>query len=410
MKSEEKRAYLYRGLTAFGVFVLCALFFFLFYRIESVWSFVKRLISVLQPIIFGFVIAYLVNPIVNILNGRLKPFFAKFSKNRARSSRIANAISVGSALLLFAVIIFTIIYLVIPQFFSSVSNIITVLPGQIDLLSERVMDFVKSDEALEKLLIKILDYEKNWLQTDLALTVNKIASNFANGVWSVITFLKNFVIGLMLAVYLLADKATHARRFRKLVYACFSRELVDKILSVLEHTHSVFSGFINGKLLDSLIIGILCLIGVSVMRMPYAMLVAVIVGVTNIIPVFGPYIGAVPCAALILLTDPLKGLYFIIFIILLQTLDGNIIGPKILGNKTGLDTFWVIFAIVVGGGLFGVLGMLVGVPAFAVLYYVIKILVNNRLRAKKLPCDSASYGVNLLSDNQQTTDEGENNA
>ena len=149
--------------------------------------------------------------------------------------------------------------------------------------------------------------------------------------------------------------------------------------------------FIYGKLLDSIIIGVLCFIGLSILKIPYTMLVAVVIGVTNVIPVFGPYLGGIPCAALILLTDPMKGLYFIIFIILLQTLDGNFIGPKILGNSTGLSAFWVVFAIVVGGGLFGVIGMLIGVPLFAVIYYIITSLVNFRLKRKKLPCNSDYY-------------------
>lgn len=390
-KEEIKRSYFYKGVTAFCVFAVCAVFFFLIYRIDSIWKFAKQIISVMQPIIFGFVIAYLVNPIVNFFNSKLKPFFANRCKNKERSSKVANIISVGISLAIFIIIIFAVVYLVIPQFVTSISNVITVLPGQIDLFITKSMEYVKSDERIEEALVTALEYGKNWLQTDLAVYVSKVASNFANGVWSVITFLKNFFIGIMIAMYLLADKARHARRFRKFAYAVFNEKTVAKILRVLGRSHTVFSGFINGKLLDSLIIGILCFIGVTALKIPYTMLVAVIVGVTNVIPVFGPYIGAIPCAALILLTEPIKGLYFIIFIILLQALDGNVIGPKILGNKTGLETFWVVFAIVVGGGMFGIVGMLIGVPSFAVIYYIIRTLVNNRLRKKQLPIDSGSY-------------------
>ena len=166
---------------------------------------------------------------------------------------------------------------------------------------------------------------------------------------------------------------------------------MQKIFTTGHHAHKIFSGFIYGKLLDSFIIGVLCFIGVTVMRMPYTMLVAVVIGVTNIIPVFGPYIGAIPCAALILLYNPMKGLYFIIFIILLQAFDGNLLGPKILGNSTGLSAFWVMFAIVMGGGLFGVPGMLIGVPLFAVIYYLATALVNNFARKKGIPTSSDFY-------------------
>ena len=181
------------------------------------------------------------------------------------------------------------------------------------------------------------------------------------------------------------------RQFRKLLYACLNNAAVEHIFKTGKKAHRIFSGFIYGKLLDSFIIGVLCFIGISILKIPYTMLVAVVIGVTNIIPVFGPYLGAIPCAALILLTDPINGLYFIVFIILLQALDGNFIGPKILGNSTGLSAFWVVFAIVLGGGLFGVVGMLIGVPLFAVIYYLVTTFVNFRLNKKNLPTASDYY-------------------
>ena len=164
------------------------------------------------------------------------------------------------------------------------------------------------------------------------------------------------------------------------------------VLHITRKSNEIFGGFIIGKIIDSAIIGVLCFIGITILDMPYILLVSVIVGVTNVIPFFGPYIGAIPSTILIALADPLKGLYFLIFIIALQQLDGNVIGPKILGNSTGLSAFWVVFSILLGGGLFGFIGMIIGVPTFAVIYYIVKMVVEEKLKKKKLPPDTEHYG------------------
>lgn len=178
---------------------------------------------------------------------------------------------------------------------------------------------------------------------------------------------------------------------KELVYAIFRPTKAILILHVGSKSNEIFGGFIIGKIIDSAIIGVLCFIGLSILNIPYTLLVSVIVGVTNVIPFFGPYIGAIPSALLIFLADPVKGVYFVIFIILLQQFDGNILGPKILGNSTGLSAFWVVFSILIAGGLFGIPGMLLGVPTFAVIYYIISMVVNRKLRKKQLPTDTDSY-------------------
>lgn len=393
---EIKRSYFYKGLTAFSVVAASVLFFFLIFRLGTIWGYVKRIIDVLQPLIFGLVMAYLVNPMVNFFTKHFSSFFTKRLKNKDRAKSISNVLSVCLALIIFIIIIIGIFASVIPQFISSISNVITVLPKQIDKLADRTRDFLNNNERAENLLLKALDYEKNWLENDLTAYVNKWAGNLASGVWNMVTFLKNFGVGLMFALYFLLSKKLFANQSRKLLCAVMKDSTVEKILLWIRKSHRVFSGFISGKILDSFIIGILCFIGVTALRIPYTVLVAVIVGVTNIIPVFGPYIGAIPCAALILLTNPVKGLYFIVFIILLQTLDGNFIGPKILGDRTGLSTFWVVFAIVFGGGMFGVIGMLIGVPTFAVFYYLFAALINHILKRKNKPTDSDSYTADAL--------------
>lgn len=393
MKSSNfKRKYFYIGLTAFLVVAACVLFFFLIFRLPGILSFLGKILSVTQPVIIGLIIAYLVNPIANSINGGLLKLSNKYFNKKPRLIRkISNAISVFGALAVFILMIILIIYMIVPQFIESISSMIKVLPGQLDAFIKEISAEFERNKDLQNLINAVYEYEQEWLQNDLTGYVNSIATYFASGVWSVVSFLKNFAVGLIFAVYILFNKALLMRQFRKLLYACLNNAAVEHVFKTGKKAHRIFSGFIYGKLLDSFIIGVLCFIGISILKIPYTMLVAVVIGVTNIIPVFGPYLGAIPCAALILLTDPIKGLYFIVFIILLQALDGNFIGPKILGNSTGLSAFWVVFAIVLGGGLFGVVGMLIGVPLFAVIYYLVTTFVNFRLNKKNLPTASDYY-------------------
>lgn len=400
-----KLKYLYIGLTAFLTVAACVVFFFLIYRLPGILSFLKKIMSVLQPVIIGLIIAYLVNPIANSINGGLLKLAKKrFNKNPAIVRKISKAVSVFGALAVFLLFLILIIYMIVPQFIESISSMIKVLPGQLDAFIKEISTEFERNKELQDLINAVYEYEKNWLQNDLAGYVNSFATYFASGVWSVVSFLKDFAVGLIFALYILFNKALLMRQFRKLLYACINNTVVEHIFRTGNKANKIFSGFIYGKLLDSFIIGVLCFIGISILKIPYTMLVAVVIGVTNIIPVFGPYLGGIPCAALILLTDPMKGLYFIIFIILLQALDGNFIGPKILGNSTGLSAFWVVFAIVVGGGLFGVLGMLIGVPLFAVLYYIITAFVNFRLKRKNMPCDSNYYDSKVCDKIKETDD------
>ena len=400
-----KLKYFYIGLTAFLTVAACVVFFFLIYRLPGIISLFKKILSVTQPVIIGLIIAYLVNPIANSINsGLLKLSKNRFNKNKVIVRKISNAVSVFGALAVFLLFLILIIYMIVPQFIESISSMIKVLPGQLDAFIKKISTEFERNKELQDLINAVYEYEKNWLQNDLAGYVNSFASYFASGVLSVVSFLKNFAIGLIFALYILFNKALLVRQFRKLLYACVNNTVVEHIFKTGNKAHRIFSGFIYGKLLDSFIIGVLCFIGISILKIPYTMLVAVVIGVTNIIPVFGPYLGGIPCAALILLTDPMKGLYFIIFIILLQTLDGNFIGPKILGNSTGLSAFWVVFAIVLGGGLFGVIGMLIGVPLFAVLYYLITSFVNFRLKRKKLPLASDYYDSSVCEKIRESED------
>lgn len=386
-----KKDYFLKGLTAFLVIAACVVFAFLVFKIDVIWGIVKKIISVLNPVIFGLVIAYLVNPMVNFFDKYICKVTLYKAKNTEKARRVADLISVILAVLVFSVVIVGLLLLVIPQLIISISSFIDSFPARLDAISAWGKSVLKENAKLQGIFTRVLDYEKNWLKTDLSGTVKSVTANLTSGVLSFVNFLKNFGLGLIFAIYMLFSKDKMLNQCRKVMCAVFSDKTVGSILSWLSKSNAVFSGFINGKLLDSLIIGVLCFIGTTVLNIPYALLVSVIVGVTNIIPVFGPYIGGVPSAILVTIENPIKGLYFVIFVIFLQMLDGNFIGPKILGDKTGLSNFWVMFAIVIGGGLFGVLGMLVGVPAFAVIYYAFALFVNYRLRLKNKPTDSDCY-------------------
>ncbi len=409
-KSKFPKQNVYWGVTAFLVVAACMLFFFLLFRLHGILEYLAKFLGVLQPVIIGLVIAYLVNPMVDGIDNRLMQWIEKHGKHKKFAQKAANAVSVFGALLCFLLILFLLIYMVVPQFLESITSLVKTVPDQLDAFVATINNELKKNSDLQKIVMSIYESGKHWLQTDLTRYVTSMASYFASGVWSVVSFLKNFALGFIFALYILFNKKTLMRQFRKLMFAIMNKQLVARIVHTGRRANKIFSGFIYGKLLDSLIIGVLCFIGVTILNMPYTMLVAVIIGVTNVIPVFGPYIGAVPCTALILLYDPIKGLYFIIFIILLQALDGNLIGPKILGNSTGLSAFWVVFAILVGGGLFGVLGMLIGVPVFAVIYYLASTLVNHWIRKKKLPVQSDFYdeqSVDRICSPQPTAEKGE---
>lgn len=391
------------------VIAASVLFVFFVFRFSAIYDYVRRIIRILQPLLIGFLIAYLVNPIAVAFDRTLGGQLKKKMKNQQLAGRISNTVSVVVSLLLFLLIIFVFLYLVVPEFIACIDDLIKKLPGQIDALSKQAVSFLDSNEELSGDFSLVLSISKDWLSNELAPKFNEWvsgldwANNIASGVGAVanvlgvlVNFIKNFSVGFIFAFYLLFNKKLYQRQGRKLIFAFFSEEHAARLLRIGNRAHTVFSGFINGKLLDSLIIGILCFIGVSLLRMPYIMLIAVVIGVTNIIPVFGPYIGGIPCAVLVFLNSPVKCLYFVIFIILLQTLDGNILGPKILGDRTGLASIWVVISIVICGGLFGIFGMLIGVPVFALLYYLMRTVINDRLERKKLSVSTDFYDDRVL--------------
>lgn len=387
--------YFYIGLTAFLVIAASMLFFFLLFRIDKISGFFFKILDILSPIITGFVFAYILNPMMMAFEKQINLLCEGRVKKPKKVRRAARAVSVGLCLTVALLLLYILGNMIAPELYASIVNLVKDLPGQIDTLTDNLSNFVKNNSTLtqivENVTVQSLDYFKNWLQSDLLEQANVIANYLTVGVKGVYNFVMNFVVGIIVCAYLLFSKETFLGQIKKLLYVCIRPKTAGIIIDTTKKANSIFGGFVLGKIIDSCIIGVLCFLGLSVLQIPYPLLVSVIVGCTNVIPVFGPFIGAIPCALLILLTSPIHGLYFIIFIIVLQQLDGNIIGPKVLGNSTGLSAFWVVFSILLFGGLWGFTGMLIGVPTFAVIYYIVKRIVNYFLKKKGLPIDWTYY-------------------
>lgn len=389
------RPYLAIGLTAFLVIVGSLAFFFLVDRYHGFTSIVGKLIAILQPITIGLVIAYLMTPVVNFEERHLLPLAQQKMKDPEKAKKLVRVVSVIGALAFFVLIIAVLLLMVIPELYKSINGMIGTLPKQVndfmDWLNEHVSSDSEISSYLEVGLMKGTEFFENWAKTDFLPQTKNIMVGVTAGVISAVRMLFNVLIGIIISIYVLMSKEEFIGQSKKLMYALLPGRSANAVIHTVHKSNEIFGGFISGKLLDSLIIGILCFICLSLMKMPYTVLVSVIVGVTNVIPFFGPYLGAIPSAILIMLANPIQGVYFILFILILQQFDGNILGPAILGESTGLSSFWVVFAILVGGGIFGILGMIIGVPTFAVIFYVFRRTVNHILKKKQLPQDSGNY-------------------
>ena len=356
-----------------------------------------------QPIIIGLVVAYLLNPIRTFWERTFFRFFGKRMKKERRARRLSRGLGIGCAILVLFLIIVLFIAAIAPSVISSIAMLIEVLPGQVQNLVRFIQagDFGDSEAAavLSDVLINATNYVETWAQEDLLPLIQSSIASITTGVINVVKVIVNFVIGLFVAAYVMSIQETLQGQSKKLIFAIFRPRVGNIIVHTVRKSSSIFGGFITGKIIDSAIIGGICYVGCLILHIPSPILVAVIVGVTNIIPFFGPFIGAIPALLLVVIQSPWHALYLLIFIIVLQQVDGNIIGPKILGNSTGLSSFWVMFAILVFGGIWGFFGMLIGVPIMAVIYYIVGKLVRYGLARRKLPTPTADYvkmrGVNL---------------
>ncbi len=389
------KQYFMRGLTSFLVILAGIVCYFAFLRLDDIADLLGKIGGILQPIILGLVFAYLLNPLVTIIENQVIKMFEKKAKNREKLRKVSRSIGIAGSLLVAFAVVILLLNMVIPELYRSIRDLIMSLPHQINnaidfLESEKIHDTAFSG-TIKSVLENGAEAFQMWLKTDLLTRINQMMSFVTVGVFSVVETLFDIAVGVIVSVYVLNSKEKFTGQCKKITYALLSRERANLMLQITRKSHKIFGGFVIGKIIDSIIIGILCFIGLSILDMPYTLLVSVIVGVTNVVPFFGPYIGAIPSAILILLSEPIKGIYFVIFILVLQQFDGNILGPKILGDSTGLSAFWVVFSILLGGGLFGFVGMIMGVPTFAVFYYLVSMFIEQKLERKKLPKESKEY-------------------
>ena len=379
-KKPHIKPYLYGMLAGFGAISLSILFFFFIYRFDGFGDAVSKVTGILMPFIYGAVIAYLLKPVCNTIEAFLRRFIPEKMKG------LINALSVTFTILFGLLLIYALCMMIIPQLITSVTTLYYTAQANITkfMYWANHLEFLEKNEQIMELLnsayAALNTNLDTWIKNTLLPSMQNILSGAALGVLNVVVVLKNLVIGIIVAVYMLASRKRFVQQGKMVLYSVVKPRWASLITEEVKYADKMFGGFINGKILDSAIIGVLCYIGCLIFKFPSALLVSVIIGVTNVIPFFGPFIGAIPATLLILIQNPIKALWFVLFVLVLQQLDGNIIGPKILGNTTGLSSFWVLFAILLFGGLWGFAGMIVGVPLFAVIYDVIKKLVIHGLR------------------------------
>ncbi len=355
-------------------------------KFDSIMSFFSMLMTVLSPVIWGLIIAFLMNPIMVNFE---KLFSNKFKRSRGRK-KLLRALSVTVSSLVFLGIVAGLIAIVVPELVKSITNLF----GSMGDIRDKLESWIKTHFSHYPSLVDTATQKLNDFTKDASVIFEKMQpmlEDLVSGAWGVVTFLKDFLLGFIVSIYMLCNKETLLAQIKKTIISLTKKTTCAKIMSVSSQANKVFSGFIIGKIIDSIIIGLLCFIGLTLMGMPYNIMIAVIVGVTNIIPFFGPIIGAVPSTLLMLIVDPKKAILLFIFILILQQFDGNILGPKILGDSTGLPGFWVLISLIICGGLFGFVGMVLAVPMFALLYSFTRSFVEGRLKKKKLPVTTEYY-------------------
>lgn len=365
------------------IVVVAGISFFVFLQhLKEVSLFFNKVTDIITPFLLGFVIAYLLNNPVKILERHLEKFI--------KSANVRRGISVSIALVVCFLVISLLLTFMLPQLVDSVMMLVNNIQSYLTNL-ETLLATIGTEYHIDpRVLEKFTESWDNILKTGSELLVNAISQLI--GVTSHVTgWLLNIFVAVIVSIYLLFSKERFFAQCHKFLVALSTEKTTKKVFKVGNLIHTTFSGFIIGKIIDSLIIGVIAFICLTIMKMPYVLLVSVIVGVTNVIPFFGPFIGAIPSTFIILIADPIKSIWFVIFIFILQQIDGNIIGPKILGDSTGLPTIWVLFAILVGGGLYGFIGMILGVPTFAVIYALLKERINGNLEKKGLPTSTEEY-------------------
>ena len=390
MKLQFKNTKMENAFYAFLAAAASIIFFLVVINLSSIFSWIGALWKMLLPLVYGFVLAYILNSPMNFFDNKVFKFLDRKKPHRKLRRTLAVVVTMISAL----VVITAFVAIIAPQLYQSIVTLINNATSYINKAEEligMVANWLNlSEEAINGVNNWINDMGKNIVKQlqDLLPSLLPAVIDYSK---IMISGIADFIIGIVLCVYLLYNKENYFAKVKKAQYALLPKKFVDRTIEIAHESHSIFTGFIVGKLLDSLMVAVICLIGCLILRVPFALLISVIVGVCNIIPVFGPVVATCITGFIVLVIDPLKAIWYIIFLIVLFQVDGNILEPKILGDSTGLSAFWVMIAILVGGGLFGFIGMFIGVPTFAVLYSLITRFINKRLNKKGMSTTLEDY-------------------
>lgn len=409
MKFNKNNKYFQWGLATFLIIIASFCLYYLMFHGYKLKESIHGLIGILMPVLFGIIIAYILTPVLNFIEYHiLIPFLNKLNwKDSSRRKNFIRGMGILTSVFLLIFIVYTLISMLLSQIVPSLLNLVKnfdhYVNNFVNWLNKMLAEYPNVGDYIIKTVDNYSDELEKWMNDLLFNKTSNLIKTISVSTINILKVLWNVIIGFIISIYLLASKEKFAAQAKKITYALFSQNTANIIINNFRFTNRTFTGFLSGKILDSIIIGMFCFIGTSLMKTPYAALISVIIGVTNIIPFFGPYLGAIPSIILVFIVDPshpLNSVYFAIFIILLQQFDGNILGPKILGESTGLTGFWVIFAITFFGGLFGIFGMIIGVPIFAVIYAAIKSFINAKLLKKNMSrCTDDYMDVGAIDEN-----------
>lgn len=349
------------------------------------------------PIIAGSILAYLLNPILNFFERNLFRPLGKvlLKKNEKTQKKFSRACGVTCTLIVFFVVLVGGVYMVAPQVYQSILKIVTEAPTYYNNVNAWILEISEDNPELGQYLIPALDRIYNqalaYVNEDILPNMDKIVAGVTSGIVGGLKMLLNVIVAVIVSVYVMSEKETLISVGKKLTYSLFSRKNANAVVRGARYANQVFGGFINGKIIDSFIIGVLCYIFMVIVDFHYPVLISMIVGVTNVIPYFGPFIGAIPSILILLMMDFKQGLIFAVFVLILQQCDGNIIGPLILGDRLKISSMWILFAILVGGGFFGIPGMILGAPCFACIYAMVSSFCRAKLKEKDLPLQTSEY-------------------
>lgn len=386
MKVEWNKKYTTIAIYAFLVISSSIIVYLMASQAEDLKIKFSGMIATMQPFIIGSAIAYIINFILNFYEKVVFELKYLNKVNRKYRRGIGLLLSYLTAI----IVISLFMQFVLPQLVDSIVGLANNIPQYVNDASHVITEISEKFNLESKYMNMIVEKWNELLNYIITLLTNLIPV-IGNFIMTIGSSILNIIIGIIVSIYILIDKEKFIALSRKVTFSIFSAERSKRIVELAQRSNETFGKFLSGKILDSLIIGILTFIILTIFKMPYILLISVVIGITNIIPFFGPFFGAIPSAIIILCVSPIKALWFIGIILVIQQIDGNIIGPKILGDSIGISAFWILFSLLIFAKFLGLIGMIIGVPIFAIIYSIIKENVERRLKAKGLPVETEKY-------------------